>query len=315
MLLMIKYLKTHTIDDKWKIFKELNILEVMDMVHAIDLLHFNLNEDNINNVLQCEHDLRHAIQSLDDDDRYVLEYMTHRVLYTSYSVVYPYYNTWLFVQSRMKDINRQDVLEDISIILQNIERMIGEITTTSIEQDTFDADLKLLIEQYHNQLEDTLLVAEDMSESWVELIHDAISTRFNQLISKQEHYMENVFGQWLSELRISRGLSQKQVIEQTRIKLKYLQGIESGSIKIPTINVLQRLAVVYNIPVGTLASVAFDYVKPISEYLESSHYVWGGTDVVNDDRLMVARIFSRLESDDVVGAHQSMDELVEIDVY
>ncbi len=68
--------------------------------------------------------------------------------------------------------------------------------------------------------------------------------------------MGKAFGEFLKALRADRGLTLRQVQEQVHVSNAYLSQIERGERGVPRLQILQRLAEVYGVPVTELVEAA-----------------------------------------------------------
>jgi HTH-type transcriptional regulator, competence development regulator len=68
--------------------------------------------------------------------------------------------------------------------------------------------------------------------------------------------MQRSFGNYLRDLRESRGLTLRQVEEQVRVSNAYLSQLERGDRGIPNLRILRKLAEAYGISVTELVNVA-----------------------------------------------------------
>ena len=95
--------------------------------------------------------------------------------------------------------------------------------------------------------------------------------------------MEN-FGEYLKGLRQEQKLSLRDVAAKTGVSISYFAQIEHGRKKAPSVEILKRLALVYNVPVRDLLKAA-GYLEEVQPVLTDEEEIeMAFRYVVNDPR-------------------------------
>lgn len=307
----MKYLTTHSNEDKWIVLRELKIRTIAELIDEVEFLYLSPAIEGISELNALELELLDEIKALDEDDRYVLEQSTHMVLYRAYAINYPYYNDWVFMKQRLEDIGLVGTMEPVLKLLRKISFQLND---ASIHGDANHAysDLELLFEEFYTVWDEVSSQISKLSTAWYELITRTVEAKIHDYELHYNHFKENVFAEWITDIRNGRSLALTQVSKQSGLKLEYLQKIESGEVNTPSMVAIQRLAIVYDLPVSAIASVALDHIRPLSGLLDSSTYLWNDQIVTDIERSAIADVFKSMESNDVVRSHRYLDKIATI---
>lgn len=306
---MSKYLKTHSDADKWKILQESgeNINSVEMVIDVINQLHLDPSPELIREMKEIEKEYEDEIAELDPEDKYVLQAKMNKELYRAYLENNYHTRPLLFVEERAWDIGIDKQLSTILILLNDARRELKEAMVTATMDEVVD-DVDGILDIIEQQWLEVKSELEDLSDYWLEFFDEKIYDALDDLKLRIKHYKEHLFGYWLQSIRIERGWSLLRTSKETGISTDALKEMEQQPTYIDE-RTLRILSDAYNVPFDTLWGMARNRIKDVSTFIENGVFRFGDETIQPGVRYLMAEMFRLIESDQLVDAHQTLDQI------
>lgn len=313
---MYRYLEHYTDEEKWAVLKDGEVKTVHEVIDAVEDLYYEPNLLNIETLKKVEETNYWNIEELNEDDKEVLQDMIHKVLRYAYELLNENFNNRRFLKDRLTDRELQDAFEPVFEWFEQGDRIVNHWIThgRGSEDDRWGANM--LAERTQEWRDEKELVvneamadASESSTSWIRFIELNIEREQQKLERHIRHFEDNVFGQWLQDVRDERGYSYRIAAQKLGVSVRTLQNIESGKHERYGIALLNKLAYVYEIPVAKLMSMYVGPIQTLEEIVEEQSFSIVGHQVSTGQKLLLKELVQALTADDMVEAHLKLDEL------
>lgn len=313
---MYKYLERYTEEEKWNVLKGSEVSTVYDVIGAVEDLYHAPNELNLITLKNVESSHADEINELAEDDKEILQDTIHKVIRYARNLMSDNFTNRIFLKERVKDFQLEDTFEPVFEWLEQGDRIVNHWITHGRGSDTDKWGVNMLqdrTQHWRDQEEDVLsdVFAEvsDISASWINFLELNIKTEANKIERHIKHFEDNIFGEWLQDIRNERGLSMRNAANALGLSVGTLQNIEAGIHSRFGIGLLNKIAYVYDIPVTKLMNMYVGPVEPLENIVEEQVFLIDGIKVSSKQRQLLSELVKALEEDDMVEAHFKLDHL------
>lgn len=313
---MYKYLERYTEEEKWDVLKGSEVSTVYDVIGAVEDLYHEPNELNIITLKNAESSHADEINELAEDDKEILQDMIHKVIRYARNLMSDNFTNRIYLKERVKDFQLEDTFEPVFEWLEQGDRVVNHWITHGRGSDTDKWGVNMLqdrTQHWRDQEEDVLsdVFAElpDISASWVNFLELNIKIESDKIERHIKHFEDNIFGEWLQDIRNERGLSMRNAANALGLSVGTLQNIEAGIHSRFGIGLLNKIAYAYDIPVTKLMNMYVGPVEPLENIVQEQVFLIDGIKVSSKQRQLLTELVKALEEDDMVEAHFKLDHL------
>lgn len=311
---MIRYLPTYTAEEKWSVLKESDVRDVQPVIEGLELLRERQQDtdfsfDDVRDFKAIEKEHLEDIQALNDEDQEVLETSIQKTLYKSERLLYKHPSHLFFVMNRAEDFGVFDAIEPMLLLIEKAKKVMTQLALFN-GADHYTEQLNNLLEEWDETWPDVKTDIEHLSPTTVQFFETAFNQRQREKVLRcKEHFSENVFGKWLLTLRNERGWSLAKAEKASGLSKQSIAALEKGQNDRLNVTQLMRLADVYDLSFGTMFSMAKENVSSVQALLGDAVYNINDQSVSSKQRDEIVQLFEHISNDDMVAAHQTLDEI------
>lgn len=304
----VRYLERLTNQEKWDVLKRSDVKAVMPVIESLEYLSEHSTLDNIDVFKQVEQRHLTEISELDVDDRHVLEETINRVLFQSYRVNTSNYTRWMFTLERAKDMKVLDEMAKVNSVVVKAQEIMDTFASETDAESYLESLAKVL---YDLDVVWTSVSKEinHLSPCWQTFFEVNVDRKRLAIQRHKRHFTENTFGKWLESIRREREWSLAKAEKKTGVSASYIHRMENGRRGVPSFGKLRELASGYDIPFDRVVAMVTDGVKEVEGFIEDGIFKINNEDVSPKVQYDIAEMLHSLKTDDMVSAHEKLDEI------
>lgn len=310
---MAKYLKGYTLTEEWETLKKKDVSDVLPLINAVEELSTNPSERNIQIVKQLEDSLKEEVMNLEKEDRDVLEAMLVRILYQAGNVVNNGLKRWDFTMLRAKDKGLEEEFFRLNDAIMKSEELAESYQSSGSSNKAYINQQQEFLELVDNAWADanSHIEKNNYISKYYNTFFEKQVDRKRKVIKRQiKHFDDNTFGEWIHNLRNSKGWSLAVAGEETGVSPSYIHRIEKGVRNVPSVTKLEQLAKGFGVPSGEMISMASGGIQPISAYIEQGAYTIDNKLATTEQKENISELIQLILEKDKNGAVEQLDNLL-----
>ena len=244
-----------TIKERYMIFKERNNNPDIDfLLNIIEAVQEKPSRHGVKELNDYKESIQSQIEELSDDDQELIERLYHFAAYTGLREEDSGMTKWDFFIETANRNNWEPVTEMINLIIKNDERFeesrkggqkVSEKTLQKQEEHDQE-DLQTL----ERMLEREVMpwAKRNLSVYYQDMINRTMKTRMRTIRNRLKRNTDLAFSEWLRTARKEKKMTLQQVADLSNTSASYIQRLEKGKRKVPSLPIIQNIADALNVP-------------------------------------------------------------------
>lgn len=258
-----------------------NNKELMMFVDHIEEVSNNPKPKDYKELETHMNNVQGELDTLEDDERELVERLYHQALFAAKKEREADLSKWDFFKETAKEKDWGPVIDMIYLISNNDDRY-EKIRTGSNEVDQkkineqYEKD-KEELEHFEKKLEEEIIPWADknVSDYYKDLIIRTLSGRIRVIHNRLKRNTDLAFGNWLKKARKTQGMTLQDVADKSDTSASYIQRLEKGKRKVPSLPIVQSIAEALNEPYKEVLNIINgneDEDRPIETVLMNEEF-------------------------------------------
>lgn len=291
-----------TIKERYLLFKERNTNnEIAELLELIEEAQDNPNEHASKYMESYKKSIQDQIEELPEDDQELIERLYHFASFNGKKAADSGLTKWDFFVETARKNNWTPVIKMIDLIIENDELFekirtgAKDVSDTVLEEQQMND--KKDLEKLETMLEKEVLpwAKKNVSSYYQDMIARTMHTRLRTIQNRLKRNTDLAFSEWLRNTRKEKGMTLQEVAERSNTSTSYIQRLEKGKRKVPSLPILQNIADALNVPhqeVLDIISGKNNTEEAVSflEIVRQRNYTLKGQEVGSEQRLLLENL-------------------------
>lgn len=250
-----------TLKERYLLFRSTNKnKEVDELLNLMEQVEENPTSVGIKSLEKRLVDLKEDLDSLDEDDKELIERLSHHVLFTAKKTSQDITRWDFFVETAKKN-EWEPVLEMIELLEENEKRSEELRTSSEVISEKKMLEYQELEKKDYESLEIMMTevvmpwAKENVSLYYHDLIERTLQNKLRTIQNRLKRNTDLAFADWLRNTRKAKKMTLQDVADKSNTSVSYIQRLEKGRRKVPSLPIVQSIAKAVNVPIQDVLAI------------------------------------------------------------
>lgn len=244
-----------TIKERYLLFRNNNTnSDIAMLLDLIEDVQDNPNNHASKNLEKYRNSIQDQIEKLPEEDQELIERLYHFATFNGKKASDSGLTKWDFFIEVAKKNNWTPVLEMVDLIIKNDKTFednrtgAKDVSETVLKKQQMNdkKDLEIL----ERMLEKEVLpwAKKNVTSYYQDMIERTMQTRLRTIQNRVRRNTDLAFSEWLRNTRKKKKMTLQEVAERSNTSTSYIQRLEKGNRKVPSLPIIKNIADALNVP-------------------------------------------------------------------